>query len=63
MSKSISIPLSKTQPDQSPEMIEEQIRQRAYGLYEQRGREDGYELDDWLKAESEVKAKAKATAA
>jgi len=33
--------------------IQEQIRLRAYGLYEQRGRE-GYELDDWLQAESEV---------
>jgi len=33
--------------------LQEQIRLRAYGLYEQRGRE-GYELDDWLQAESEV---------
>jgi len=33
--------------------LQEQIRVRAYGLYEQRGRE-GHELDDWLRAESEV---------
>ena len=33
--------------------IQDQIRLRAYGLYEQRGWE-GHELDDWLQAESEV---------
>jgi hypothetical protein len=33
--------------------IQEQIRVRAYGLYEQRGTE-GHEVDDWLRAESEV---------
>ncbi len=31
--------------------IEEQIRQRAYVLYEGRGKADGKALDDWLKAE------------
>jgi hypothetical protein len=35
--------------------IEQQIRQHAYELYEQRGRTDGHELDDWLQAESEIK--------
>ena len=29
------------------------IRVRAYELFEQRGREDGHDLDDWLKAEAE----------
>ncbi len=37
--------------------IEQQIQQRAYELYEQRGRTDGHELDDWLRAEREVKGK------
>ena len=32
---------------------QEQIRLRAYGLYEQRGRA-GNELDDWLQAESDL---------
>jgi hypothetical protein len=36
--------------------LQEQIRLRAYGLYEQRGRE-GHELDDWLQAELEVTQK------
>ena len=44
--------------------IEQQIQERAYELYEQRGRTDGHELDDWLQAESEIKGtRANATAA
>ena len=34
--------------------IERQIQQRAYELYEQRGRADGHELDDWSQAECEI---------
>jgi hypothetical protein len=30
------------------------IAQRAYELYEQRGRQDGRDLEDWLKAEREL---------
>ena len=33
---------------------EERIRQRASELYEQRGRVDGFALDDWLQAETEI---------
>jgi len=44
-------------------MIQEQIRYLAYELYEQRGREDGHDLDDWLRAESELTGKAKVMAA
>ena len=33
--------------------LDQQIRLRAYQLYEARGREDGHELDDWLRAEEE----------
>ena len=35
--------------------IEQQVKQRAYELYEQRGRADGHDLDDWLRAECEIK--------
>jgi Protein of unknown function (DUF2934) len=37
-----------------PSDIEERIRQRAYELYEQRGRVDGFALDDWFQAETEI---------
>lgn len=30
------------------------IRRRAYEIYEQRGRQDGQEVEDWLRAEQEV---------
>jgi outer membrane protein TolC len=30
------------------------IAQRAYELYEQRGRQDGFALQDWLQAEQEL---------
>jgi|SRR5580698_8281242 Protein of unknown function (DUF2934) len=31
-----------------------EIQARAYELYEQRGREDGHDLDDWLEAEAQL---------
>jgi len=34
------------------------IAQRAFELYEQRGRQAGYELEDWLQAEREVRSTA-----
>jgi hypothetical protein len=34
--------------------LEYRIRVRAYHLYEQRGKRDGFALDDWLEAEAEV---------
>jgi hypothetical protein len=36
-------------------VAEEDIAQRAYFLYEQRGKVPGYELEDWLQAERELK--------
>ena len=43
--------------------LEYQIRRRAYELYEERGREDGHELEDWLRAEEEIREKKVRTAA
>jgi Protein of unknown function (DUF2934) len=37
--------------------LQDQIRRRAYELYEQRGSNDGHEVSDWLQAESEVAQK------
>jgi hypothetical protein len=33
---------------------QEKVRCRAYQIYEQRGSEDGHELDDWLQAELDM---------
>ena len=42
---------------------EEQIRRRAYELYEARGRGNGHDLDDWLEAEAEITGRAERAAA
>ncbi len=36
------------------EMLERKIRLRARQLYEQRGRVEGRDLEDWVQAESEI---------
>ena len=35
--------------------VREFIRRRAYKIFEDRGGQPNYELDDWLQAEREVK--------
>jgi hypothetical protein len=42
---------------------EEQIRQRAYELYEARGRGDGHDMEDWLEAEAEINGETERAAA
>lgn len=34
--------------------LEERIRHRAYALYQQRGCENGHDVEDWLQAEDEL---------
>lgn len=53
--------LIRTKPPDAE--VEEQIRQRAYQLYEERGRLDGNEMEDWLLAEEEVLGSEQAKAA
>jgi hypothetical protein len=38
-----------------PINLEDEIRRRAYELYEQRGGADGNETEDWFAAEREVR--------
>jgi hypothetical protein len=46
----------KTEPRRVvPINVEEEIRRRAYELYQQRGARPGGEREDWLAAEREVK--------
>jgi len=43
------------EPEQAKQDVgNEEIAQRAYAIYEQRGRFPGAELDDWLQAEREL---------
>ena len=50
----LPIPPINPPTEESAIAVMDQIRCRAYELYEQRGREDGYDIEDWLHAESEV---------
>jgi hypothetical protein len=34
--------------------VKEQIRLRAFELFKQRGKQEGYDLEDWLQAEEEI---------
>ena len=40
--------------EESRGALQKRIRVRAYQLYEQRGRQDSHDLDDWLQAEMDV---------
>jgi len=42
---------------------EEIIRKRAYELYQERGMEDGRDVEDWLRAEEEVTTRETQSAA
>ena len=39
---------------QTPRNAEEEIRRRAYELYEQEGRQHGRDREHWLRAEAEI---------
>jgi hypothetical protein len=41
----------------APHDLESKIRQRAYELYEERGRTIGLDQEDWLRAEIEVRGR------
>jgi len=38
----------------TPASVEEEIRCRAYQIYEEGGRIDGHEMEHWLQAEQEI---------
>jgi hypothetical protein len=47
-----------------PQHLEEDVRVRAYELYEARGQQDGHDLEDWFRAEDEIiRKKARSIAA
>jgi hypothetical protein len=51
---SSSINPSATPATQVHPGIEEEIRRRAYELYEERGRQEGFHEEDWARAETEI---------
>jgi hypothetical protein len=53
-----SRPSRATDTSIHPSVSEEQIRRRAYELYVQRGGTHGRHMDDWFRAESELRGRA-----
>ncbi|HYX70437.1 MAG TPA: DUF2934 domain-containing protein [Terriglobales bacterium] len=54
-------PIAVMRPKASPDdlaRMEEEIRRRAYQLYEERGGQHGFDQDDWLRAEAEVRTRS-----
>jgi hypothetical protein len=47
---------------QSISVSEFDIRQRAYEIYVARGCQDGYDWDDWIQAETEIRSRQKESA-
>ena len=41
-----------------PQPVHDQIEERAYYHYLQRGQSDGHDLEDWLTAEAELRQRA-----
>jgi hypothetical protein len=42
-------------PSTQPEMqLQEEIRRRAFQIYQRRGMGDGLDVEDWLRAEAEL---------
>ena len=59
MSKQPEIVANRTRsqanpPEEIGEQTVQEIRERAYQLFEQRGAEHGHDVEDWLKAEAEI---------
>jgi Protein of unknown function (DUF2934) len=45
----------------TPASPDDRIRERAYELYQQRGEHPGSDVEDWLRAESEILAETEAS--
>lgn len=50
-------PVSVLKPKEDLARLEEEIRRRAYQLFEERGRQHGHDQQDWLRAETEVRTR------
>lgn len=48
---------AEARPNLVPINLDDEIRRRAYELWEQRGRELGHENEHWLLAEREIRAR------
>jgi len=54
MKQTLGNPSANSSFNTTEDLNNELVRLRAYELYEERGREDGHDVEDWLQAESEM---------
>ena len=54
----IPLPSRATHTSVYPSVSEDKIRQRAYELYMQRGGQHGKHVDDWFRAEAELRGRS-----
>lgn len=52
--RAASVPAEGNKVNANHDSLQDAIRARAYELYEERGRQDGYDQEDWFRAEVEV---------
>lgn len=65
MKRSASVappPIEPAEARAATKISDDRVRIRAYQFYEDRGREDGRALEDWLQAESETSLRPMAPA-
>jgi len=55
--KHAEVPEEPPEPSQQVTLIEDEIARLAYELYLSRGREDGRDVEDWLRAERELRTR------
>ena len=55
--KTLSARKDVTKQEPSPAVDDDAVARIAYELYEQRGRQDGHDFEDWLRAESIVRGR------
>jgi hypothetical protein len=49
-------PAGRLEPSFDDAILRRRISEKAYELYERRGRTEGHDVDDWLEAERAVRA-------
>jgi len=49
--------LARQMAQEIPPQVRRQIEELAYRLYEQRGRQPGHEIEDWVEAERRILGK------
>ena len=58
MSDQTARPAAQTTSDARAARIRDEVQERAYYRYVERGRTDGRAMEDWLAAESEIRQAA-----